>query len=271
MHPVRVLENTITPNVIAEKRGAAGWLIFNDPGRHNAISMEMWAAVPQVLNAFVDDSDVRLIVLSGAGERAFVSGANIGQFDSMRSGRDLIARYDAFTGAALESLHQCKKPTVAKIRGYCIGGGISIAASCDIRIASEESAFSIPAARLGIGYRFSAIRDLVTVIGAAHCLDLLLSARKFNTAHAQAIGLIQHRVPDADLDRYMEDYILQLSHNAPLSMFTTKQMVRQLCSPHSGVNEAALNELVAACFASEDYNEGKRAFAEKRAPVFRGI
>ena len=266
----RVLEAELTPGIIAETEGSVGWLRFNDPARHNAISLEMWLAIPRVLKYFEAQKEVRAVILTGAGDKAFISGANIGQFDEQRTNPEALARYDEATGAALNAIYECAKPTIAKIHGYCIGGGVSVAVACDIRIASDACQFAIPAARLGLGYRLTAMRDLVTLIGPGHTLDIFMSAARFGAQRAQAIGLVQHVVAAAELDAHAERYAQAIARNAPMTLRTTKAMVRALRSMHAGIDQPAMAALVAACFASEDYAEGKRAFAEKRSPVFQG-
>ena len=266
----RILANQLPASIIAERRGRVGWLVFNDVGRHNAISLAMWQAVPVALAAFVEDPSIRAIVLTGAGDKAFVSGANIEQFEGDRTGAEALARYDESTGCALDAIYACAKPTIARVRGHCIGGGVSIAVACDVRIASAGSRFAIPAARLGLGYRLSAMRDLVTLIGPGNTLDIFLSARPIDAARAGRIGLVQHVIDDAGLDDFVTEYLASVCGGAPLTLRTTKAMVRALRSLHPGVDEAAMKALVNACFESDDYREGKRAFAEKRPPVFAG-
>src|SRR3982750_2594593 len=163
---------------------------FNNPAKHNALSVDMWEAVPPLLKVAQHDDRVRLVVFSGAGEKAFVSGADISQFEDMRAAREAVTRYEAMAEEALMSIHDFPKPTLACIRGYCIGGGVNVAISCDIRIASDDSGFSIPAARLGLGYRYSAMKNLVDLIGPGAAKDLFFTARRIDAAQALALGLV---------------------------------------------------------------------------------
>lgn len=266
----RVLESELIPEIVAEMEGPIGWLQFNDPERHNAISLEMWAAIPRVLKHFEEQETVRAVILSGVGGKAFISGANIAQFDEHRTRSDVLANYDATTAGALNAIYECSKPTLAKINGYCIGGGVSVAVACDIRIASDTSQFAIPAAKLGLGYRLTAMRDLVTLIGPGNALDIFLSAQRFGAQKAKDIGLVQHVVEAAELDTYTERYVSTVAQNAPMTLRTTKSMVRALRSMHADIDQQAMAALVAECFSSEDYAEGKQAFAEKRRPMFQG-
>ncbi|EKZ97958.1 enoyl-CoA hydratase [Cupriavidus sp. HMR-1] len=273
MNSTRILEGEITDALLVEKRGNTGWITFNDPGRHNAVSFDMWAAVPKALAAFEQDDDIRAVVLTGAGERAFVSGANISQFDKLRSGDEAVAAYEQVAEAAQLALYDYAKPTLARIKGYCIGGGMNIALCCDIRIASADSTFAIPAGKLGLGYRLTAIRNLVTTVGAANALEIFLTANRYAAAEAKALGLIHHvtDTPDAaDLDAALQVRLDQIAGNAPLTLRAGKRMIRQLQQLGPEVDIAAMQQLVMQCFASDDYREGKRAFAEKRSPVFTG-
>ncbi|RYE62625.1 MAG: enoyl-CoA hydratase, partial [Oxalobacteraceae bacterium] len=163
---------------------------FNNPARHNALSVDMWEAVPPLLRRAESDERVRLVVFSGAGEKAFVSGADITQFEDMRAAKDAVARYEAMAEDALMSIHDFAKPTLACIHGYCIGGGVNVAISCDIRIAATDSVFAIPAARLGLGYRYSALKNLVDLIGPGAAKDLFFTARRIGTDEARTLGLI---------------------------------------------------------------------------------
>jgi len=270
MTAVRLLENEITENLIVEKRGPVGWITFNDPGRHNAVSYDMWVGIPKALAAFEQDADIRAVVLTGAGEKAFVSGANISQFEKLRTAADAVAEYERVGEAAQAAIYNFIKPTIARIQGYCIGGGLNISLCCDIRIASPESSFAIPAGKLGLGYRLTAIRNLVNTVGGPQAMDIMLSASRFTAAEALEKGLIQYMAPAGKLDETVDAYLAKVSANAPLTLQAAKAAVRefQKVAPH--IDAEKITKLVLGCFASEDYQEGKRAFAEKRAPVFRG-
>lgn len=270
MDTTRILEGEITDALLVEKRGNAGWITFNDPQRHNAVSFDMWAAVPKALSAFAEDDDVRVVVLTGAGERAFVSGANISQFDKLRSGEDAVTAYEQVAETAQLALYDYAKPTIARIRGYCIGGGLNIALCCDMRIASDDSTFAIPAGRLGLGYRLTAIRNLVGAVGAAKALEIFLTAARYSAAQAQALGLVNAVVDATDLDATVQTRVNQIAANAPLTLQAGKRMIRQLQQLGPEVDVEAMKALVMQCFASDDYREGKLAFAEKRQPVFKG-
>ena len=259
--------------VLSETRGAVALLTLNRPNKLNALSYALVDRLMALLDRIEDDANVRAVVLTGAGERAFVSGANISQFDKLRSGDEAVAAYEQVAEAAQLALYDYAKPTLARIKGYCIGGGMNIALCCDIRIASADSTFAIPAGKLGLGYRLTAIRNLVTTVGAANALEIFLTANRYAAAEAKALGLIHHvtDTPDtADLDAALQVRLDQIAGNAPLTLRAGKRMIRQLQQLGPEVDIAAMQQLVMQCFASDDYREGKRAFAEKRSPVFTG-
>ncbi|CAN7710310.1 enoyl-CoA hydratase [Variovorax sp. LjRoot84] len=243
---------------------------FNNPARHNALSVDMWEAVPRLLRMAQDDDRVRLVVFSGAGEKAFVSGADISQFEDMRAAREAVARYEAMAEEALMSIHDFAKPTLACIRGYCIGGGVNVAISCDIRIASEDSVFSIPAARLGLGYRYSAMKNLVDLIGPGAAKDLFFTARRIDAAEAKSLGLVTRVSAPAVLDKLLAEYTGAIAENAPLTVAAGKAITREILKPSPALDEALCASLIRGCFESADYTEGRTAFMQKRKPVFTG-
>jgi len=256
--------------VIAEKQGPMGWLVFNNPERRNAVSVDMWEAIPRVLDRFESDPEVRVVVLAGAGDKAFVSGADISQFESQRSGPEAVQRYEEIAEGAQLRLQHCDKPVVAMVRGYCLGGGVNIALTCDLRIASDDARFGVPAARMGLGYRLSSTKNMVDTIGAANTREMLITARQFSASEALAIGLVQRVVPAAALEAEVLDTCAGIAANAPLTMRTAKRIVRELLKAPASFDEAACKDFVRECFDSDDYKEGRRAFMEKRTPAFKG-
>ena len=243
---------------------------FNNPVRHNALSVEMWETIPTLLASAEQDDRVRLVVFSGAGEKAFVSGADISQFEDMRAAREAVARYEVIAEAALMGIYHFSKPTLACIRGYCVGGGVNVAISCDMRIASSNSVFFIPAARLGLGYRHSAMKNLVDLIGPGAAKDLFFTGRKIDAAEAKSLGLISRVCAPADLDGLLAEYTSALAENAPLTIRAAKQVTRELLKPAAEFDATLCQRVIRECFESEDYAEGRRAFMEKRKPVFMG-
>lgn len=243
---------------------------FNNPARHNALSVDMWEAVPPLLRVAQDDERVRLVVFSGAGEKAFVSGADISQFEDMRAAREAVAHYEQMAEATLTGIHDFPKPTLACIRGWCIGGGVNVAISCDIRIASADSVFSIPAARLGLGYRYSAMKNLVDLIGPGAAKDLFFTARRIDAAEAKSLGLVSRICAPQALDTLLAEYTTALAENAPLTVMAGKAITREILKPSPELDMALCASLIRGCFESADYAEGRTAFMHKRRPVFNG-
>jgi enoyl-CoA hydratase len=256
--------------MIAEKDGAIGWMIFNNPARRNAISLDMWQAMPVILDAFERDPEIRVIVLKGAGDKAFISGADISQFEQQRSSAETIAQYDKVAEAAGGKLQETRKPTIAMIHGFCIGGGLGVALQCDLRIAADNARFAIPAARLGLGYRWGGVKKLVDIVGAAYAKEIFFTARQFTAVEALGMGLVNRVLPEGELEAYVHQYCAQMAENAPLTLEAVKGVVQELQKPAAGFDRTHCEELVARCFESQDYIEGRRAFMEKRKPVFAG-
>jgi enoyl-CoA hydratase len=243
---------------------------FNNPARHNALSVDMWQAIPALLAQAEKDDRIRLVVFSGAGEKAFVSGADISQFEDMRAAREAVSHYEAMAEEALMSIYRCAKPTLACIRGYCIGGGVNVAISCDIRIASDDAVFSIPAARLGLGYRYSALKNLVDLIGVGAAKDLFFTGRRIKAQEALSLGLISRIGKTAELDALLSEYATAMAENAPLTVYAGKAIIGEILKPAPDFDRELCQQLIRNCFESEDYAEGRRAFMEKRKPAFKG-
>ncbi len=253
-----------------DEDGSTLHIRFNNPERHNALSVDMWEAVPVLLALAEQDERVRLVVFSGAGEKAFVSGADISQFEDMRAAREAVARYELMAEQALMGIYNFSKPTLACIRGYCIGGGVNVAMSCDIRIASSDAVFSIPAARLGLGYRYSAMKNLVDLVGPGVAKDLFFTARRISAVEAKEVGLISRVCAPDQLPALLAEYTQALAANAPLTVRAGKAIVAEILKPSPEVDFDKCKQLIQGCFQSEDYAEGRKAFMEKRKPVFRG-
>src|SRR5215472_15010823 len=265
-----MLDQPITSKMLAEKDGAVGRIIFNNPARHNAVSLEMWQGVAQIMDDFNSDDRVRVIVVTGAGGKAFVSGADISEFKEKRASEEAAAEYAKISETARLKLQETLKPTIAMIRGYCIGGGLATAIACDIRIAAEGSRFGIPAAKLGLGYAYDGIKKLIDLVGPAYAREIFYTARQFSAEEALQMGLINRLVPADRLEGYVKDYCEMIAANAPLTVRSVKAIVREAMKDESERDLALCKRLVDECFASEDYIEGRTAFMEKRNPLFKG-
>lgn len=260
--------DTGTPSVLAEIQSRIGWITFNDPPRHNAMTAAMWRALPVAVAGLLADSHVRVIILRGAGDRAFVSGADISEFDAHIEDPDGAAAYDEALVAALDALRRSPRPVIAMIQGYCIGGGMSLALAADIRIAAADAQFAIPAARLGLAYPKHAILDLTSVAGVPLAKELLFTARRLDAEEAALRGLVNRIVPKDRLTGETLDLARTIADNAPMTVTAAKRAIDFLAS---GVgNEADIDRLAEQCFNSEDYLEGRTAFAQKRPPNFKG-
>jgi enoyl-CoA hydratase len=253
-----------------DEDGSTLQIQFNNPERHNALSADMWEAVVPLLHTAEEDDRIRLVVFTGAGEKAFVSGADITQFADMRAAQEAVARYEAMAEQTLMGIYHFSKPTLACIRGYCIGGGVNVAMSCDIRIASSDSVFAIPAARLGLGYRYSALKNLVDLVGPAMAKDLFFTARRINAKEAREIGLITRVSEPGELMALQAEYKQALADNAPITVRAGKAIIAEILKASPEVDHDKCRQLIHDCFDSQDYSEGRRAFMEKRKPVFRG-
>lgn len=259
-----------TTQMIARKDAGIGWMVFNNPERRNAMSLEMRQAIPQILRSFNDDPDVRAVVMTGAGDKAFVSGADISQFDKHRSDPASIAAYDEQGRKVEAAFAALEKPLIAMIRGVCMGGGLITALRADLRIASEDAQFGIPAARLGLGYGYAGVRALMDFVGPAAAAEILFTGGRFPAADALRWGLVNRVVPAADLEATVTKLAATIADNAPLTVKAVKATIREARRDESRRDMAKIERLVAGCFASEDYAEGRRAFMEKRRPAFTG-
>ena len=256
--------------MLAARRDGIGVVTFNQPEKHNAMSVEMWLGLSQILDEFAADDSVRSVVLTGAGTRAFVSGADISQFEQQRSNAEAQRAYDEQTAIGRQKLASFRKPTIARIRGYCLGGGLAIAMQTDLRIASADSQFGIPAAKLGIAYGFEGLRKLVSLVGPAEARMILYTGERIWAEEALRIGLVNRIVPTEDLDAVVQGLAQTIAANAPLSVAASKLAIDQVLLDPADRDLDALARATAACFDSEDYREGRAAFLEKRPPVFKG-
>jgi enoyl-CoA hydratase len=261
---------TTTGSIRTRKDGRVGYLIVHNPERHNAMSLAMWEEAGRLLEEFAKDAGVAVVVVTGAGDKAFVSGADISKFDDERGSADAVDRYNVAVENTYSAVHQFAKPVIAMIRGYCIGGGLGLAISCDLRIASDRARFAMPAAKLGLGYDVAGVRRFIDVLGSSTTKEIFFTARQYNASEALAMGLTNHVVPDADIETYVKEYADTVAANAPLTIAAVKATIAELQKDERQRDMRHAESLVRKCFASRDYEEGRRAFMEKRKPIFTG-
>jgi len=256
--------------MVAEKDGAIGWMIFDHPERRNAVTQGMWLQIGEILQDFAKNEAIRVVVLKGAGDTAFVSGADISQFGQQRRNAAEVAASNQLTDAARQALATFPKPTIAMIQGFCLGGGLAIALMCDLRFASEDSTFGIPAARLGVGYGAQSVGLLQALVGPAYTREILFTGRRFTGDEAVRMGLINRLLPSIELAPYVQDYAAMISTNAPLTLRAAKLASTELLKAEADRDLSVVQHAVEACFNSTDYQEGRTAFMEKRPPMFTG-
>ncbi|WP_193368782.1 enoyl-CoA hydratase [Pelagibius marinus] len=256
--------------MLGRKDGAIGHLIFNNPEKHNAVSLEMWDAADRILDDFAADAEVRVVVLSGAGGKSFVSGADISKFEKERGSEDAVHHYNERIKGVYGRVELFAKPTIAMVNGYCLGGGLNLAAACDLRFCSAKSKFGMPAARLALGYPYHAIRRLINAVGPSAAKYLMFSAERIDAEEAFRLGLVQKVLPEEELESFVAGVAGRIAGNAPLTVKAMKAITNEVLKDPEDTDLALCDRLVADCFASEDYKEGRRAFMEKRDPDFKG-
>ena len=259
----------VAPGVHSHLHGAVLHITIDNQARLNAFTAAMWAALPRMINEAERNADVRVIVLKGAGDKAFSAGADISEFEQTRTAAK-AAEYDALNNVAFDTLAACAKPTIGMINGFCLGGGLEVALCCDLRVASTTSQFSVPAAKLGIGYNPRWMRPMLGVVSAARAKELLFTGRRFSASDAAAMGLVNTVVEASALASTTTALAEEIANNAPLSIFAAKRCIDELAANPARQDMTELDALVAACFASDDYIEGRRAFMDKRKPAFKG-
>ncbi|MBC8393313.1 MAG: enoyl-CoA hydratase/isomerase family protein [Deltaproteobacteria bacterium] len=259
-----------TDKMLVDRENNVGWITFNNPAKRNAVSLEMWQALGMILEDLQADDDVRVVIMKGAGNEAFVSGADISEFEVKRSSAEQSEEYTRVAASSLKMLNELAKPLLAMIQGYCVGGGLAAALSADVRIATDDSKFGIPAAKLGLGYAYEGVAALADIVGPSYALDILMSGRLLDADEALRIGLVNRIVIRDDLEKTVKDYAAIVVANAPLTIKAVKASIKEYLKDPGKRNLGKISQMVKACFDSNDYKEGRRAFMEKRKPRFTG-
>lgn len=256
--------------LIAEKRGAVGWLVLDQPAKRNAINGAMWRAIPEAMARFDADPEVRCVAFRGAGTEAFAAGADISEFEKQRAERASVGAYDDLLDRVLHSIQDSPKPSVAMIYGYCMGGGLEIALACDLRYCGRSAQFGIPAAKLGLAYNIEGHKRLLETVGHARAREIMFLGRRHPAEEAAGMGLVHRVLDDARLEHYVDQVIATLCENAPLSIANSKAILEEYAKAAGGPDAARMRRAIERCSASADYVEGRRAFMEKRKPRFSG-
>ena len=259
-----------TEKMIARAEDGVGWMIFNNPERRNALAHEMRLAMVEILDAYAADDGIGAVVMAGAGGKAFVSGADISEFEERRSSPEQIAEFNELGRRVNVAFENLEKPLIAMIQGFCIGGGLATALKADMRYASTDSQFGIPAVKLGLGYDAGSVKALTDFVGPAYAGEILMTGRRFDAAEALRMGLVNNVVEPDELAETVMETARLIAGNAPLTVRSMKDNVRSARLDAGQRDEARCQELVDACFNSEDYIEGRRAFMEKRPPEWKG-
>ncbi len=257
-------------SLLVEKRGAVGWLVFNQPAKKNAISGDMWRAIPPAMEQFDRDPEVRCVAFRGAGTEAFAAGADISEFEKNRSERGAVGKYDDLLDRVLHAIQGSPKPSLAMIYGFCLGGGVEVALACDLRYCGASAQFGIPAAKLGLGYNIEGHKRLLETVGHARAREIMFLGRRYSADEAFAMGLVHRVLPDAELEPYVDDVMQTLCANAPLSIANTKIIFEEYVKSSGAPDEGRMGAAIERCAKSADYAEGRRAFMEKRKPRFTG-
>jgi enoyl-CoA hydratase len=256
--------------LVIEKHGAVGWIVFNQPAKRNAINGAMWRGIAPAMAQFDADAEVRCVAFRGAGTEAFASGADISEFEEIRARKSSVAEYDGLLDQVLHSIQDSRKPSVAMIYGFCMGGGLEVALACDLRYCGQSAQFGIPAAKLGLAYNVEGHKRLVETVGHARAREIMFLGRRYAAEEGLAMGLVNEVFPDSDLERKTGAIISALCENAPLSIANSKTIIEEYAKSSGAPDHARMAAAVERCAKSDDYQEGRRAFMEKRKPVFKG-
>jgi enoyl-CoA hydratase/carnithine racemase len=256
--------------LVVEKRGAVGWIVFDQPAKKNAINDALWRGIPEAMACLDAVAEVRCVAFRGAGAEAFAAGADISEFEKIRAERAAVGEYDGLLDRVLLSIQGSAKPSVALIHGYCMGGGLEVALACDLRYCGTGAQFGIPAAKLGLAYNVEGHKRLLETVGHARAREIMFLGWRYPAAEALAMGLVHRVLPDAELDAYVEGVVATLVENAPLSIANSKTLLEEYAKSVGLPDHERMRAAMERCARSADYEEGRRAFMEKRKPAFKG-
>jgi enoyl-CoA hydratase/carnithine racemase len=253
-----------------EKRGAVGWIVFDQPAKKNAINGAMWRGIPEAMAKFDADPEIRCVAFRGAGAEAFAAGADISEFETVRANEAAVGEYDGLLDRVLHSIQDSRRPSVAMIHGFCLGGGLEVALACDLRYCGTSAQFAIPAAKLGLAYNVEGHKRLLETVGHARAREIMFLGRRYGADEALAMGLVHRVLPDAELEAYVDGVIATLLANAPLAIANSKAILEEYAKSSGPADAARMRAAIERCAQSEDTKEGRRAFMEKRKPAFKG-
>jgi enoyl-CoA hydratase/carnithine racemase len=266
-----VSENRVREGrLVVERHGAVGWIVFDQPAKRNAINGAMWRGILPAMAGFDADPQVRCIAFRGAGTEAFAAGADISEFETIRAKREAVAEYDGLLDRVLHAIQDSRKPSLAMIHGFCMGGGLEVALACDLRYSGQSGQFGIPAARLGLAYNIEGHKRLLETVGHARAREIMFLGKRYSAAQALAMGLVHDVVDDAKLESHVAEILDTLARNAPLSIANSKTIIEEYAKSSGTPDHARMQAAIERCAKSADYQEGRRAFMEKRKPEFRG-
>ena len=266
-----VAKNRATPGkMLSRSEGSVGWMIFDQQAKYNAVTYDMRRAIPDILEKFENDDEVRIVIVAGAGDKAFISGSDVSQFGEKRSSKDMIKLYDEASEQANSAMQDFPKPLIAMIQGYCLGAGVLTAMLCDFRIAADNSVFGLPPAKLGLGFGFGGVDNLVKLIGPAYASEMLFTGNRYTAEQAMKMCLVNEIVPHTELEQTVVESAEIIALNAPLTIKLLKTSIQNTQLDESQRDMQKVQAQIDACFESEDYQEGRKAFMEKRRPNFKG-
>jgi enoyl-CoA hydratase/carnithine racemase len=257
-------------SLLVEKKGAVGWIVFNQPQKRNAINGAMWRGIPPAMKRFEADAEVRCVAFRGAGTEAFSAGADISEFQKIRAGRQSVSQYDGLLDEVLHAIQGSRKPSLAMIHGFCMGGGLEVALACDLRYCGESAQFAIPAAKLGLAYNVEGHKRLLETVGHARAREIMFTGRRYDAAEGLAMGLVHRVLPDAKLEGFVIDVLKNLGENAPLAIANSKTIIEEFVKASGLPDHKAMDAAIDRAARSDDYEEGRKAFMEKRKPKFQG-